>query len=66
MYLLEELGEEQVLNVTARYQEKYGSEVLLYRFLLKRNLELYQGEGLVAKFSSDAVEKSLAETELLI
>lgn len=66
LYLLEELGEEQTLKVQERYREKYSAEVILYQYLLKGNLELILGDGPVAKFSPENVEKSLADTELLV
>lgn len=66
LYLLKELGEEQVLDVAARYQEKFGSEVILYRFLLKGSLELFSDDRLVADFGSKDTEKALAKTEILL
>lgn len=66
LYLLQDFAESDKMNISERYQVKYGGEPLLHRLLLKQNLKIYEGDSLLVQLNADNLEESLAETELIL
>ena len=49
-----------------RYKEKYGREPYVWALSLERNLVLKKEQEVLAKFSEKKMEKSMAQTEVLL
>lgn len=66
VYLLQDFTGADKMDVSERYQEKYGAEVLLHRLLLRQDLGIYEKDLLLAQLDAGDLEGSLAETELIL
>lgn len=66
VYLLQDFTGEDKVDISERYKEKYGAEVLLHQLLLRQDLRICEKDLLLAQLNAGNLEKSLAEAELIL